>query len=387
MVRSPASFYNARMNAVSKSGPHITFTPEELVVTWVKGGQSRYAAIWLRDNSLAPDHRDPRNGQKLIDISLLPDAITLRGARLEGEGVDLVFAPDGHAAHFSLDWLHQHCSVLRHHQRQTSQAKTWAAERQGTLVQGAFPELVQNPQELLAWLRAVRDDGVALMTALPVEPGRIFDAVALFGYVRETNYGRLFDVISKPDPNNLAYSNLGLGVHTDNPYRDPVPMLQLLHCLQNAAEGGENAVRDGFHAAAQLRAEAPEDFALLTRHEVPFAFSDCDSHLTTRARLIEVNSEGQVTAVRYNSRSVAPFDLPADIMAPFYRAYRRFGRLLLDARQQVTFKLAAGELFIVDNRRVLHGRTAFSSAGRRHLQGCYADKDSLLSKIAVLERE
>jgi [2-(trimethylamino)ethyl]phosphonate dioxygenase len=46
--------------------------------------------------------------------------------------------------------------------------------------------------------------------------------------------------------------------------------------------------------------------------------------------------------------------------------------------------LRPGDLFVVDNRRVLHGRRGFGS-GRRHLQGAYADKDGLLSKLRVLE--
>jgi len=37
-----------------------------------------------------------------------------------------------------------------------------------------------------------------------------------------------------------------------------------------------------------------------------------------------------------------------------------------------------------DNQRVLHGRTACTT-GARHLQGCYVDKDSLHSRIRVLE--
>jgi gamma-butyrobetaine dioxygenase len=53
----------------------------------------------------------------------------------------------------------------------------------------------------------------------------------------------------------------------------------------------------------------------------------------------------------------------------------------------VTFKLAPGELFIVDNTRVLHARKAFSGTGRRWLQGCYADKDGLLSTLAAIEEE
>ena len=51
------------------------------------------------------------------------------------------------------------------------------------------------------------------------------------------------------------------------------------------------------------------------------------------------------------------------------------------------FKLAAGDLFIVDNLRVLHGRTGYAAtSGERHLQGCYADRDGLRSRLAVLSR-
>jgi gamma-butyrobetaine dioxygenase len=74
-------------------------------------------------------------------------------------------------------------------------------------------------------------------------------------------------------------------------------------------------------------------------------------------------------------------------MADYYRAYRRFAKLIEDPDLAVTFKLRPGELFIVDNTRVLHARKAFSGAGKRWLQGCYADKDGLLSKLAVIEAD
>ena len=50
-----------------------------------------------------------------------------------------------------------------------------------------------------------------------------------------------------------------------------------------------------------------------------------------------------------------------------------------------TFKLRPGECFIVDNTRVLHARKGFSGTGSRWLQGCYADKDGLLSTLAAIE--
>ena len=85
----------------------------------------------------------------------------------------------------------------------------------------------------------------------------MFDIVALFGFVRETNYGRHFEVRTEVNPTNLAYTGLGLQAHTDNPYRDPVPTLQVLSCLENSAKGGENMVVDGFAAALRLRDEDP----------------------------------------------------------------------------------------------------------------------------------
>jgi gamma-butyrobetaine dioxygenase len=80
--------------------------------------------------------------------------------------------------------------------------------------------------------------------------------------------------------------------------------------------------------------------------------------------------------------------MPAPELAAWYDAYLRFGRMLEDERFQVRLRLEPGDLFIVDNRRVLHGRAPYaSSAGERHLQGCYADIDGLRSTLAVLARE
>ena len=47
----------------------------------------------------------------------------------------------------------------------------------------------------------------------------------------ETNYGRQFEVRTEINPTNLAYTGMGLQAHTDNPYRDPVPTIQVLYCL------------------------------------------------------------------------------------------------------------------------------------------------------------
>ena len=52
-------------------------------------------------------------------------------------------------------------------------------------------------------------------------------------------------------------------------------------------------------------------------------------------------------------------------------------------RCRFDFRLRAGDLLVMDNTRLLHGRSAYaeSASGRRHLQGCYMDSDSFFGLL------
>jgi gamma-butyrobetaine dioxygenase len=205
--------------------------------------------------------------------------------------------------------------------------------------------------------------------------------------VSDTNYGLVFDVRSVPQPENLAYSDLGLGLHTDNPYREPVPGFQALHVLIASPDGGDSLFADGFALAEHARAVDADAFALLTQIPVPFHYRSKDAELYAERPLIQLSCRGEVTAVHYNSRSIAPLHLRSHDAAPFYAAYRRFAALLRDPRYQLKFRLGDGELVVFDNQRILHGRTVFSSAQHaRHLRGCYLTRDSVYSSTALLRR-
>ena len=68
-----------------------------------------------------------------------------------------------------------------------------------------------------------------------------------------------------------------------------------------------------------------------------------------------------------------------------HRARQRLGELLADPAYEARFPLAAGELLLFDNSRVLHGRTRYdSNEGHRHLQGCYLDTDGPRERFASL---
>jgi gamma-butyrobetaine dioxygenase len=196
-------------------------------------------------------------------------------------------------------------------------------------------------------------------------------------------------VRAEVNPNNLAYTNLGLQAHTDNPYRDPVPTLQILACLENTVEGGDSLVIDGFKVVERLKAESPRHFDVLSRYPARFEYAgSAGVRLKAKRPFIELGPDGELIAVRFNNRSLSALsDIPYDDMEDYYAAYRRFAEIIEDRSMAVTFKLAPGELFIVDNTRVLHARRAFSGTGKRWLQGCYADKDGLFSTLAAIEDE
>jgi gamma-butyrobetaine dioxygenase len=208
------------------------------------------------------------------------------------------------------------------------------------------------------------------------------------GRVAETNYGLVFDVRTVPDPDNLAYSDLGLGLHTDNPYREPVPGFQALHTLLAASEGGDSLFADGIALAEHLRRERPDAFERLTRTPVRFRYRSRSAELAAERPLIALDCTGAVRAVHYNSRSIAPLELPAADCPAYYAAYRWFAALLREPRFQLRARLGAGELVLFDNQRILHGRTAFASARHpRHLRGCYLTRDSVHSQYALLHRK
>ncbi len=357
-----------------------------LAVAWGDGHAGVFHAVWLRDHCGCPDCRDPATGQRLVETGRLPDGLRVTAAAATAAGIEVTWAADPHAGRFDPAWLRRHCYCDADRAAAPPARRCWRAEGRPGLPEARHAEVVADEGALREWLRAIVTYGAALLRGVPVEPGAVTRVAELFGFVRETNYGRLFDVRSVLHPTNLAYTGLGLSCHTDNPYREPPPTLQLLHCLASSAEGGDSVVVDGVEVAEHLRRTAPARFALLARVPVPFRFRDAGTDLTAEHPIVTLDARGEIAAIRLNNRSKAPLRIEPALVEPWYDAYRAFVRLLEDPAWQVRFRLEPGDLFVVDNLRVLHGRTPFSGAGQRHLQGCYADMDGLRSRLAVLDR-
>jgi gamma-butyrobetaine dioxygenase len=368
----------------------LSATPRSLLIEWANGRTSEFSSVWLRDN--CPSDRDRSNGQRLVDIADLPADPRIRMASMQAASVLVQWEGEPEATAFDLGWLARHAPGEPAHRGPELTNRLWlegaSLQASRDFAWSALAEVRGNPAARLAWLTRLLQDGIAFLREVPREDSSVLDAASLIGQVAETNYGRVFDVRSVPQPENLAYSDRGLGLHTDNPYREPVPGFQLLHVKVASNEGGESLFADGFAIAEHLRATEPESFSLLTRTAVPFLYRSKDAELFAERPFIQLALDGAVVAVHYNNRSIAPLRLPADQAEPFYASYRVFARLLRDPRFQLQLHLSDGELVAFDNRRVLHGRTAFLSARYpRHLRGCYLTRDSVYSETALLRRK
>jgi gamma-butyrobetaine dioxygenase len=369
----------------------VTVEPGGTVVQLCLGNEiMRFHAIWLRDNAQDDETRDQINGQRLIALKEIPSDTWVSDARVEADSLVITFKPENKVVRYDFDWL-----MENNYDEVKNLKRGWISQDQETwdadlafVPSCDFDKLIKKNILTLKWLADVRKYGFGKITNGPITEGALFKVIELFGYVRETNYGKYFEVRTEVNPSNLAFTGLALQAHTDNPYRDPVPTLQLLYCLESSAAGGENMLVDGFKAITRLREENEEYFDLLSNYSARFEYkNNKDVHLKSRRPIIELSSNGELLAIRFNNRSMSAVnDVPFNKMEKWYSAYRRLGEIIDDPNMEITFRLNPGEAFIVDNTRVLHARKGYSGTGKRWLQGCYSDKDGLNSAFYSLEK-
>ena len=367
----------------------IFLANDELVINWKDGSQSNLYSHWLRDHCQMPKSRNANNGQRLFSVISIPKNTSIEKVKQDERGdVHIQFMPENYWSIFSQEWLLRNCYNLNSHydDRSEKNKKLWQKTSfSDGLPRVKFINFQKSDNAKLETLRSVRDVGFCIIKDASTKEGLVQSLIAELGFTRETNYGKLFEVRTEVNPNNLAYTNMGLGSHTDNPYRDPVPTVQLLHCLESSTKGGDSVLLDGFNAAKILREENFENFENLTNNWINFRFSDEKTDLRSRVPMIEVNDNNEVIKVRYNNRSIDTINLPSEKIRPFYLAYQHWGEVIEREELKVTFQLQPGEIIIFDNTRVMHARTAFSDKGKRHLQGAYTDLDGLYSLLNILE--
>lgn len=358
----------ARWKAGSMSRVH-------LFETWLRveldaQGDADFHLRWLRHNCDLDLH--PATRERTVCSSELPDDLRATHADIEGDALVVRWAHDGRESRYALRWLREHAYAPNRTE------PTIPSDVQAITLLGGS----DLPATAARALSLLRDHGAVVVRRAPDattppedETEAIVDALCSEGLrVIGTHFGRIEDLrtdnTTNANTDQLGYTNAAVDLHTDQPFLEAPPRLQLLQSIRRAERGGESYLVDARAAADVLAAHDAHARELLERTPVRFHRKQRHFEKTLDAPLL--NGTEASFQVRWSYFTLAPYRLPFATMEAWYRAHDRFARLVRDPRNQLRFTLAPGDFVLYDNHRMLHARSAFQ--GARWVRGVYFDR-------------
>lgn len=331
------------------------------------GKRSDFHFRWLRHNCDADRH--PQTGERTIDSADLPDHLAVTDATIDDNVLRVTWQHDARVSRYPLAWLREHAYAV----------DRLATPRPPNDVSILEIDGSAGPSEIAAELLArVRTHGAAIVRREHAQPEAETEAwiAALEAHglgVIGTHFGRIEDLrtdnTTNANTDQLGYTDAAIDLHTDQPFLDHPPRYQLLQGIR-IADGGDSIVADGEAAFRYLASTDAAAAELLLRTAVKFHRKQKQFERVVIAPVI-TNHRGRIQ-VRSSYFTLAPFELPFERMTAWYRAHDQFTRLVRDPRHRYTFRIRAGDVLLYDNRRMLHGRTAFK--GARWIRGVYFDE-------------
>ena len=361
-----------------------------LQIKWEDGEESNFNYLWLRDN--CPTAHDKDSNHRMFNILKVSENLEAKDFKVNEEGKLVIEWSEGnHISYYDLKWLRENCYTLKNKQKYISPYDLWdnSLETKIESIKIDHDEAMDSDEGLMKWLELLHYKGIAIVKNAPIEKESAFPVLNRISHTRQTFFDTPFEVINIPKPNNSAYTAHALRNHMDLPWFENPPGYQFLHCLVNSAEGGNSSAVDGFAVADYLRKNEKEIFETLIN--TPLKFRDKDYTQETirnfHATAISLTKDGDYNDIRFSVATMDTLDCHPDIMAKVYKAHHKFGNLLHDDKFQINFRLEPGDIFSFNNRRTLHGRTAFNpNSGHRHLQGYYMDRDEILGRLSFLKK-
>ena len=343
--------------------------------------------VWLRERLPGEDYFDIDTHQRLYEPSSIDLELQITNAELIDSLLKIEFN-DGVKGAYNINELLKEMDDNQNKNGPLPERILWDASLK------SFPEIqfevdMANKKSMYDLLMNFYKYGFVIIKNTPIENKFLLKFVNSIGPVKITNFGEYFDVMSKPNPNDLAYKPIALPPHTDNPYRKPTaPGIQFLHCLQNEVLGGFSTLVDGFAVAEYLKKNNSQAFESLTTTNLRYQFQDKDIVLENWGELIELDKDGDYKQVRYSTRVDYVPPLETEKLKIFYQSRKLLSELYCSSEFELKFKLQPGDIMMFDNHRLLHGRTAYdANEGMRHLQGCYLEFDATDGKLRHLARK
>lgn len=363
----------------------LEFSSTDLTIHWPDGFRHSFYPLWLRERSHEESNKDPQSGHRVIEAALLPLDMAIEHAEIGNADVSIRFS-DGHHCRYVLDDLRNAVETLlpvdlAGPRRLWGAGLTSMPSHQGNCVRDDDAALGALLADVARFGFAIVDDIGSDENALAAFCGRI-------GPIRPTNWGSIADIKSIANGYCLSMTGRALEPHVDNPYRLPGPGYIFLHCLKADAAGGDSFLIDGFKVAAKIREQDPAAYRILSETQVGFHYADEEAILDHYGALIELDPTGDVRRVRFHNRAdqVPPYDNA--VLAEYYRARSVMAAEVWSEDNTLRFRLQPGQVLIIDNYRLFHGRTEIDTrSGDRHFRQCYMDRDAVSSRQKLLVRE
>jgi gamma-butyrobetaine dioxygenase len=358
-----------------------------VVVEWPDGLSLRAFDLWLWENTVGSSI-DIATRESVADPADLDDRIAPESVTVTETGSLLVTWHSGRAdATYHPGWL-RHVAEGRHRpDAHLPEPVPWLAADLGQPPTHDGHTALDDTDDVIdRWVEDLLRYGIARLAGLPLDPDLALTLISRFGAVRDTNFGLIWDVKALVEPDSTANTNYRLCPHTDLPTREIPPGFQFLHCIANTVQGGNSTMADGLAVAHDLAVTHPEQYRDLTTLKwVFFNRSPAADHRWS-GPIIDLGVDGSPLTIRafHPVRGFPDMD-EADVPRA-YAALKLFSRTAAEPRFQIRYPFRPGDLVGFDNRRILHGRDAYSSRGHRHLRGLYMDHDELYSYARLSAR-
>ncbi|KAJ4480060.1 hypothetical protein J3R30DRAFT_3216830, partial [Lentinula aciculospora] len=387
--------------------PITSMDEKRVAVGWDTRTWSRFHHIWLRDHCRCSICLHPKTMQRLLNTFEIPPDITPVKVESSLEGLRVVwpvheYVESGeHESLYSWEWLKRNSYDPRIVKEETAEHFSrrkkilWNVRIERSPPTISYNDVMKPGEEgkraLFRWLTNIETFGFSFITDVPPDAISTESLVRKISFIRETHYGGFWEFTSDLAKGDTAYTNIALGAHTDNTYFPPQRTISTTSITTNSTLGGQTLLVDGFYVASILRSLHPSAYHLLSSIHIPaHAAGERDSagifSTGDGFPVLSHNSMGDLIQVRWNNDDRSPLSsISPSVMEEFYSALRTFHSLLTTPDSEYLVQLRPGTAVIVDNHRVLHGRTAFT--GKRRMCGAYIGKDEWRAKLKGLREK
>ncbi|WVW79060.1 trimethyllysine dioxygenase [Kwoniella bestiolae CBS 10118] len=383
--------------------PTISSDESKTKVSWPDGRETTFDNYFLFDHCRCPRCFHQQTKQRLKTMSEIPTDIHPTSVEVDKTGVHLTWSTsDLHKSSFPLEFLRRSAydPPLASYRDEKESRILWNSQIAQSPPTVRYDEIMSTEKDgqtsgraILKLLNRVHDFGFCFIHDVPATGEQTKEVIEKVAPIRNTHYGGFWQFTADLSHGDLAYSNEGLPAHTDTTYFTDPAGLQIFHLLSHPSPpgtGGTTLLVDGFYTASLLSTLYPTSYSLLSRLRVPAHASGTEGTMLRppiSQPSLRHDEKGQLVQVRWNNedRGVLGQGWTPDEIKGWYQAARRYDELNRSEDAEYWVQLHPGTVLVIDNWRVMHGRSAFT--GSRTMCGAYVGADDWLSRRAALTKK